>query len=62
MHLLNKPEIMIERFEDMDVFDERGRLQDEKYVERIRVLIMRLVDWSASLKLLGLPGRPSVGL
>ena len=62
MHLLNKPEIQIERFEDMDAFDDRGRLQDEKYEERIRVLVMRLVEWTLRLELLGVRARPSVGV
>ena len=49
MHLLNKPEIQIERFEDMDAFDDSGNLRDEKYEERIRILLMRLLEWTKRL-------------
>ena len=62
MHLLNKPEVQIERFEDMDAFNDKGDLLDEKHEERIRVLLTRLLEWTRRLHVLGFGARPSLGV
>lgn len=45
---LNRPEVMVTFAESK--FGENGRLLDEKTTEKIRELVMALVDWIHRLK------------
>lgn len=47
MHPLNKPEVMVPMIQDK--FDAAGNLVDEDTKERVRNLILTLIDWTRTL-------------
>lgn len=48
MHALNKPEVMIGQCQQK--FDQQGRLQDGETKDRIRALLLALMEWAERLR------------